>query len=245
MVTRALTPAMLALIGRSMIRQGEIVLAIDIGPDGVELHPASDWDVYGDFSPRTWRYRVNLSGPSLLYSRSEVPYDALLHPKFAQNPETPWRGQSPVASAALSGKLSAETLAMLADEAAGPRGYLLPLPLQAESAAMTQVRLDLKTLGGGLSPVESTSDSLESGGMAPRRDWQTSRIGADFGQPLVLAEQQAFREVVAACGMNPNLFDGSGEGAALRETWRQCLHGTIQPLGNIVQQELQEKLDPA
>ena len=44
--------------------------------------------------------------------------------------------------------------------------------------------------------------------------------------------------------MNPNLFDGSGEGAALRETWRQCLHGTIQPLGNIVQQELQEKLDP-
>ena len=59
---------------------------------------------------------------------------------------------------------------------------------------MTQVRLDLKTLGGGLSPVESTSDSLESGGMAPRRDWQTSRIGADFPQPVVLAEQQAFRE---------------------------------------------------
>ena len=46
MITRALTPAMLAIIGRSpMIRQGEIVLAIDVGPDGVELHPASDWDV--------------------------------------------------------------------------------------------------------------------------------------------------------------------------------------------------------
>ena len=230
-ITQALTPSLMALIGRSMVRTGEIVLAIDIGPEGLELHPASDWDVSGDFSPRTWRYRVNLSGPSLLYSRSEVPYDALLHPMYSRNPEVPWRGQSPILSAALAGKFSAETLAALADEAAGPRGYLLPVPLDTESPAMAVLRSDLKSLGGGLSPIESTADAFESGSMPPRADWKVSRIGANFPQPLVLAEQQAWREVMGACGVPSNLFDGTGEGAALRESWRLTLHGTIAPSG--------------
>ena len=41
---RALTPALLAMIGRALIREGEVLFAIDAAADGLMLWPSADHD---------------------------------------------------------------------------------------------------------------------------------------------------------------------------------------------------------
>ena len=73
------------MIGRSLIRQGEILFAIEIIKGRVELIPASSWDVTGEHDPTSWRYRLTLSGPSRLTTLSPVPNEGVVH-IIAQSP---------------------------------------------------------------------------------------------------------------------------------------------------------------
>ena len=57
--------ATLSMIGRALIRQGEIVFAIEVRDGRVMLAiPASSWDVTGDVDPASWSYSLTLGGPS-------------------------------------------------------------------------------------------------------------------------------------------------------------------------------------
>ena len=125
-VTEAVTPALLNLAGRSLIRRGEILFAIDVSDGGLYLRPVSSHDIHGDYS--RWDYRLNLAGPSEQITRDRVPAEGVCHVMYSADPETPWRGVGPLGVAQLAGRLSAETTAALADEASGPRGSFLPLP---------------------------------------------------------------------------------------------------------------------
>ena len=129
--TAALGPSTLSMIGRSLIRQGEILFAIEIMDGRVMLIPASSWDVTGSFAPSSWSYRLTLGGPSRLETREPVAADGMIHIRLQSDPEQPWKGVAPLASAAIAGRLSAETMQALADEASGPRGMLLPHLLTA------------------------------------------------------------------------------------------------------------------
>ena len=68
--TRAVDPAFLSDVGRRLIRFGDAVYVIEVGPAGVRLFPASDWDVRGGYDPATWRYRVTLAGPDSTTTRT-------------------------------------------------------------------------------------------------------------------------------------------------------------------------------
>ena len=125
----ALGPSTLSLIGRSLIRQGEILFAIEVRDGGrVMLTPAASWDVEGDHDPASWSYRLVLGGPSRLTTLSPVPSEGMIHVRLQADPQQPWRGVAPLASAALAGRLSAETVMALADEASGPRGTAVADP---------------------------------------------------------------------------------------------------------------------
>ena len=50
-LTGALTPSLLSMVGRALIRQGEFVAAIDVKDGRVTLTPAADWDVTGGYDP--------------------------------------------------------------------------------------------------------------------------------------------------------------------------------------------------
>ena len=53
----AVTPAILGIVGREIIRRGECVFAIDVDPEtGLRLTPASSWDITGGPSPESWTY---------------------------------------------------------------------------------------------------------------------------------------------------------------------------------------------
>ena len=124
--TRALTPELLALAARDLIRRGEFVWAIEVGRGGVRLTPSASWgDVRGRFDPVTWRYRVDLFGPSGNTTR-HLPAAAVIHGRYSVDPARPWWGVSPLGWARLTGRLHANIEDALSDEVGGTRGHILP-----------------------------------------------------------------------------------------------------------------------
>ena len=238
---RALTPACLGMVGRALIRDGEIVLAIDGDADGIALRPVADHDVTGGYDPSSWVYSLTLAGPSYLATRGPVGAAGVVHIQYTCDPARPWHGIGPIQSATLAGRLSAETVKALPDEASGPRGHLLPVPgKDGEDDTLTQLKADIRKLNGSTALVESTSSLSPDRSM--QQDWTTKRLGFDAPASLVDIANAATREVLAACGISPALFD-SRAAAASREAYRQLLHGVIAPLGKIVAAELTEKLE--
>ena len=239
----AVTPACLSLIGRALIRAGEIVMVVDVDPEGaVRLHPSSHWDVQGGVDPETWRYRCNLPAPSSTVTRM-VEAAGVVHVMFEADPEAPWRGVGPLQSAALAGKLSAETAAALADESSGPRGGLLPLPVDGEDPTVEALKADIRTLRGRIATVESVR-TMHPGAAAtaPAGDWDVKRIGPNPPAAEVNLHTAASSEVLAACGVPVSLFVDS-DGTGQRESFRRFMHSTLQPLGAIVAGELSAKLE--
>ena len=125
--TRGLTPAVLSLMARDLIRRGESIHVIEVDRDGVRLLPCGSWDVRGGPDPSSWRYRADVFGPSGNVTR-HLPAAAVIHGRYSVDPARPWQGVSPLAWASLTGRLHASIEGALSDEAAGPRGHLLPVP---------------------------------------------------------------------------------------------------------------------
>lgn len=240
----ALGPATMSLIGRSLIRNGEAVFAIEVHEGQVVLIPAASWDVSGDVDPSTWTYRLSLSGPSRFTTLSPVPAEAMVHIRYQVDAERPWRGVSPLASAALAGRLSAETTMALADEVSGPRGLLLPVPVDGADPTVATLKADIRALRGQVALVESVSAGWAGDGspIRPKGDWEGRRLGAAPGAALVEQASLASREVFAACGVPLSLVD-KAEGTGQREAFRRLMHATIAPLAKIVSEELTAKFE--
>ncbi len=241
-VQSALTPALLALVGRSLIRRGEVLFDIAVRDGAMAFHPVSSHDVDGPHD--AWHYRINLAGPSE-HVTVERPASGVLHFQYAMDAETPWRGVGPLQVAALAGRLSAETVAALADEASGPRGAVMPLPVDGNDPTIAALKADIRKLAGKLAFVESTRGkwSTDSAREGQRDDWLAKRIGADPPASLVALQQRASEEVMLACGLSPSLFSAQGDGTSKRESFRQALHSVIGPLGRLVAAELSLKLE--
>lgn len=245
MLTAPLTPAFLNLIGRELVRRGEVVFNIDVPVDRLELTPAADWDVSGGSNAAEWMYRLNLAGPSATTTIGNREAAGVLHFCWAVEPSRPWRGLSPIAAAALAGRLSAETAKALADESSGPRGSLLPTPKDGNDPSIDELRGDLKNLNGAVALVESMKSGWQgaSNSREAPADWVARRLGAAPPVGLVSLHETASREVGLACGVPAALLSESAPGTAAREAWRQFLFGTVAPLGKLVADELSRKLD--
>ena len=248
--TRALTPAVLSLMARDLIRRGEFVHVIEVGRDGVRLTPAGSWDVRGGPDPSTWRYRVDLFGPSGNVTRN-LAAAAVVHGRYSVDPARPWLGLSPLGWARLTGKLHANLEDSLADEAGGTRGHVLPVPAGPDADGdaddtedpNAQLRKDVASLRGKTVMVETTAAGWGEGmAAAPAADWKPQRIGANPPPSLATLRTDSAQAVLAACGVSADLF-AAGDAAGQRESWRRFLHGSVQPLGDLLSAELTDKLD--
>ena len=164
---------------------------------------------------------------------------SVLHFKYAVDAARPWRGNGPVQVAALAGKLSAETVRALADEAGGPVGRLLGVPVDGEDATVLKLKDDIKNAAGRVALLEA-GDWGNAGGDA-KVDLKTERFGAEPPSSLVELMSVASREIYAACGFNSALWGGS-QAASVREAWRLALFGVLSPLGRLVEADLRAKL---
>ena len=237
-VVDALSPSILRLIGRSLIRKGEVVFHVDVDGGELVLSPASDVDVKGGYKPSEWEYSLTMAGPSTSTTLKKVPASSVLHFQYVHDNETPWRGIGPLQVATLGGRLSAEVAAALADEASGPRGHVLPLPENADSS---DVRTQIKKLKGGVAVVENTATMIGDQQFAGD-NWSFKHVGGEPNESLVALLQRSTYEIFSACGVNPSLIS-PGDGAGQRESWRQYLLAVVSPLGRVVQSELRRKLD--
>lgn len=243
-LTAAVTPAVLAQAGRSLIRQGEQVFPIAVDETGhVRLLTAGYHDVYGGADPSTWTYRTSVYGPSGTVTR-HLPAAGVVHLRYLTEPSRPWCGVAPLAAAAIAGRLSAEVSQALADEVSGPRGAVLPMPVDGQDPSVTALRTDLRNLAGKLALVESTQ-TMHAGapGSAPKSDWTPQRIGASMPTAEVVLLERAFVEVCSACGVPAVLFSQGGDAGGRREGFRFFLHATLAPIAELIAMELSEKLE--
>ena len=91
--------------------------------------------------------------------------------------------------------------------------------------------------------VETTAAGWGEGmNAAPRADWKPQRIGANPPASMATLRTDSAQAVLSACGLSADLF-ATGDAAGQRESWRRFLHGSVQPLADLVAAELAGKLD--
>ena len=239
LVRAALTPSMLETLGRSLIVRGQFVAVIDT-EDGLTLLPASTCEVMGGARPDSWRYKLEVSGPNSSLSYGGLDAAGVIHATYTTDAAKPWVGIGPIQAATLAGKLSANTADMLGDEASGPRGNLLPAPVDGEDPTIAVLKSDIKGARGKTLLVEAGDWQNDP---QAKTDWQPRRMGATPPQALIQQHEIASREIAAACGVPPALLFSLQDGTAQRESYRRFLHTTVTPLAKMVAAELTAKLD--
>ena len=241
----AVTPGVLASIGRSLVRTGQSLWAIDVLHGEIELRPAGSWDVAGGSSESSWVYRLDLFGPSATDTRV-YPSASVLHFRYAPEPERPWSSPSPLGYARATGRLAGNLELRLAEETNARVGYLLPVPSDGGDGSaddpLASLKSDLGALAGSVALVETTASGFGEGrAAAPLADWKPQRMGAN--PPATLAELRgaAAEDILSACGVPPALASGTAEGTSQRESWRRFGIG-MAAVGRGVAEELAAKL---
>lgn len=239
--SRAVNASILETIGRELVSNGECVFDIRVNGGAVSLLPAESWDVIGGPDPATWNYTLTLAGPSF----SQTVYRTaagVVHCRYAPDPSEPWRGIGPLAHASITGKLAALLDVKLQQEIGGPVGRVLPLPPGQVDGLIAA----LNGLTGNLVKVDTTESGQWDGaggrGGGSNGDFMPRRIGANPPAELISLRSDVSTAVLSACGIPAELIIRA-DGAALRESWRQFLHGTVSPVADIVAAELAAKLD--
>ena len=240
--TRAVSPALLAMVGRAFIAKGEFLAVIEADPmTGLVLHPASHWDVQGGHRRETWRYRADLQGPSRQSSVSR-PYSSVLHPRINVEAAKPWRGQSPITKAGLSAGLAAQAEKILTAEAKIPPSRIAPHPGGSGDNAADSLKDFLSNLRSGGITGFRLGHFAQADGMTPGSALAPQRVGADPAAGLVSLRSDAAGEIFSATGVPIELFRAS-DGTGAREAYRRFLFNTVLPWAELIAEELADKLD--
>ena len=151
-----LTPNLMSMAARALIRRGEIVLSIEADPvTGIALLPCGSWDIVGGPDERSWFYRVDHMAPSGSTSRT-LSSAAVVHIRWGTTPGCPWKGVGPLGAggASTTGSLAGALELRLAEEISQPVGSYLPLPKAdtTDPASNTsddaELRGDIRTASG-------------------------------------------------------------------------------------------------
>ena len=229
----SITPPLLADIGRSLCRSGEVVYDLVVDPvRGLTFVPVADWTIYGGADRASWWYRLSKMAPSgsVTVERESA---GVAHFMYSASPRQPWRGIGPLQWASATGSLVGHVEAALRDEASGPRGSIVPLP--ENTKVQDGLKASFASLKGGLALPETTSGGHGDRAQSPSRDWRVERLGADPPVALVGLRRDVEISILSACGVPPALAVGLTDGTMAREAYRQFLHLTVKSVGLIVE----------
>ena len=233
LVADALTPRVLATMGRDLSEYGESVWEIELDHGRMALAHASAYEIEG---MREWSYKLDHAYPDGVVSRS-LPASRVVHLRYGEHASQPWKGIGPLRQASTTRRLTANLETRLADESSARSGYLLPVP-----SVSAELQADLNRLKGKTVLVESTTGAWGEGqGQAPMRDFEPRRVGFDPPEALDALRLGVNRSLLLAAGVPAAMLGGDAN--EIREGYRQFLHGTIQPVAKMVLGELREKLD--
>ena len=236
-ITEAITPEILGIIGRRLIQAGEALFYIEVGST-VKLIPVAEYDISGDY--RQYRYSLSIWGPSMSWVHKSG-QDGVCHFKYSVDPSRPWCGVGPLGWSKKTADLHSESESALLDESKSPRGSLIPIPRDAKSDTLDDLKDGIRNLNGNVAFVPGNNSLGEAQGLV-RKEYETKRLGFNAPPTLIDIHSQSFQAVLASCGIPIELVTKSGD-SGQRESWRRYLFGTVEPLKNIVQAEMRLKLD--
>ena len=235
---RPLTPILLAMIGRGLARRGDAVFLIGTNEDvGATLTPASSWNVRGDAAEDSWRYRLDLAGPSRTRTM-DLPAASVLHFRMGADLQTPWRGRGPLRRSVATSSLAGEIERSFNAEAKLPVGRLLPL--QGTPDQLAEITPGIRE--GGLLLVGAGQGGV--GEQVPSARYSVQGYGPNPSTAFEMLRSHVAEEIAAAFGVPPTLFNPGGDGAGQREAWRRFWIATVAPIGAMIEAELRAKLDP-
>lgn len=186
-----------------------------------------------------WRYRVDLAGPSMTESTGYMSPDAVLHIRVGADPQTPWRGRSPMRRSRATADLAVGIEASLIKESNIPPTRVAPIPGTPDQAKGYQ---DGLRQGGVLA---TSAGQAVAGDQSPSRRWEPAKMGPEPDQVFHALRTEVGENICAAYGVPPTLFSATGDGAGQREAWRRFWVGTVAPIGRMIEAEVRRKLDPA
>ena len=244
--TASITPSVLAIIGRELVRRGQAVFAIKMVNGVVVLVPIGTWDTRGPWSESDWTYRVDMFGASE-HETELLPSAGVVDLRYSVDPATPWVGQSPLSWARLTAQLAANSEARLGEELSAPVGQLLPVPApgaaEGDDDPLAALKGDLKKLRGNVALVETTAAGFGEGRSgAPQSDWVSRRMGGNPPAGVVEVYGMSAKAVLNACGV-PVALASDADGTSQRESWRRFAMGSLEPTARMVAEELGRKLD--
>lgn len=242
MVRNALTPDILGRIGFTTALYGECVMYRMVDNGRVSLTQASTVDITGGFRPESWRYGLQLPGPSGTVTRRNVRANNVLHFRWSIDRSQPWIGIGPLQSANLDSQLLAHIVKHLLDECSTPRGYFIPLPKTGGADDNVEMlKADIQGAKGSALLVESMADAWQAGSRGQQsRDWGSQRFGADIPATLGTLYETVHNRILQAFGISPQLYEQGGQ---TREAWRTILFGVVRPVANMIQVELSRKFN--
>jgi len=235
----ALTPEYRASMIHDIILRGEHVAVVQVARGRPMLYRAQSHDIQGGYDPRTWRYHVELPGPTSS-SRMGALYEQVAHVRYLPRAAQPWRGVSPLAEAGLStellgkieGSLNREFDSLTLSLISHPSGYLPNADRRREfagelSSAQRQVL------------VEAGNEGWRQRG--PAGSWEQVRLGPDPTSAEMTLREQVAQDVLSAIGVPAGLY-APREGAVSRESYRQLLSAAILPYAELCLSELRRAL---
>ena len=236
---RSVTPAVLDSIGRSLCRSGESLFVISVSGGRVRLIACGSWDVSGNDDPESWTYRCQMSGPSSTRTLT-LDSHSVVHIKYSVDPARPWKGRSPMQLAASTAKVAGLLETATASE------------LEFTQTQMLTPRRSVGDFGvaDSLTPetiskiVTAFSEHVNTGAFVLPADVTPQRLGPEPPDSFAELRDRFENSILAMCGIPPALVASQANGGAMRESFRQILHSLLKPLGALVVEELQAKLDP-
>ena len=246
-VQEAVSPGVLAQIGRDLIRSGDSMHVIRVGGDGmVRLIPASSWHWEGNHDPDSWTVRATCYGPSTSTTWN-LPASGVVFARWGSTPGQPYVGPGPLSWAHTTARLQSEAERSLADEAQGPLAQLIAVPSDGgddgDDDPLKMLKADIRQARGKALLLETSAAAWGEGRTAaPQRDWQASRLGPMPPESMATIRKDAFEAVLAACGTPPSLFIDS-DGTSQREAVRRWRLGSVLPLARLLEHELTAKLE--
>ena len=246
-VQEAVSPGVLAQIGRDLIRSGDSMHVIRVGGDGmVRLIPASSWHWEGNHDPDSWTVRATCYGPSTSTTWN-LPASGVVFARWGSTPGQPYVGTGPLSWAHTTARLQSEAERSLADEAQGPLAQLLAIPSDggddSDDDPLKKLKADIAGARGKALLIETSAAGWGEGRTAaPQRDWQASRLGPMPPESMATIRKDAFEAVLAACGTPPSLFIDA-DGTSQREAVRRWHLNLVLPLARLVEHELTVKLE--
>ena len=237
---KSVSPTILDSIGRALCRSGNSLFAIAVRGGRVTLTPAASWSVHGDDLAASWLYRVTLNGPDSTRVVT-LPSASVLHIRYSPHPSRPWAGRSPLQLGAATARAAALLETATSEELNFTQSQMLT-PRRAAGDYGVAETLNPDTIQ---KIVSAFSDHMNTGAFVIPADVTAQRLGPAPPDSFPLLRDRLENSILAMHGIPPALITPTGNAGAMREGFRQLLHGLIKNLGALVVEELQAKLDPA